>query len=675
MRDTGQGTQVDYSLLEEFVVYRQDAYSAFALPESHDCTRTYLSICRSATLGYDVPDGKETPLKHFHVREMERRKGKTVTDDSADFIALDNYGILVAWAGLHILFNHQKTILEHKFRHYHVDFSSKLSRMMSDYCIICSLGAYYSDRCSKGTKAEIKDAFRYVSERGSLKDMRVEPHGYIAEKQRLESRGFYNILHHAQRYSLDQTKLADRRYRCRALYMGALFDTNPSRTFNRNTLYFGYLQVDNVNGFLFAVDGESGCMDLSPMFSVTSHGESSVVDRSLLKGYVWFMLRSVPQNTTVVNVNVHDFDVFDTVPQTVYHWTGDWHDQKKAAGSPNPALPYIPAIAIYKLVQVMFHPHRFMDHDFWTSFDGTSLGSNWPGTVVENYHLTQWHTKSGERRFSRLGVGEDDVSRIRIVDASSLRQKPCEAFRGVQNAYLGVSLRTEADPTKFKESFSSSECKFVQDAITEDTTSCRFNLQLMEPTLVSDIDHDNAKSAAKIDEGYCNEKHDKLLLFLFLLHYCDGMKNLETFAQKERIFDLYWKAFTNSSTDNELDTTDEKDESDEPSPEIQGNPEVNSKQKAYEQSSDEEERIEQPLQLINQQNNRITEPSTPQSSTSVIHPPNQNTQTPSPNTSSHDNNQTNPPKRKRRSPPKDIKTLNEIPLPPKRKRGRSRKYS
>lgn len=90
----------------------------------------------------------------------------------------------------------------------------------------------------------------------------------------------------AQEYSLDESKPVNKRYKCRALYMGALFDVHPSRGFEKTLLYLGHMPIDHLHGVIFTVGEDSGCMDFSPPFHIERHGNDSVIDGNLLGRFV-----------------------------------------------------------------------------------------------------------------------------------------------------------------------------------------------------------------------------------------------------------------------------------------------------------------------------------------------------------------------------------------------------
>lgn len=51
------------------------------------------------------------------------------------YIVLDEYGILVAWAGLHVLRRRQKSVLENIAINYHLELSVPVLRQLTGNCI------------------------------------------------------------------------------------------------------------------------------------------------------------------------------------------------------------------------------------------------------------------------------------------------------------------------------------------------------------------------------------------------------------------------------------------------------------------------------------------------------------------------------------------------------------
>lgn len=361
---------IDDDILKEFESFRPKAYSVFELPDSHDRNKIYLLICRNAVAPISEGRGRKSQLKHFdivtQVEKNQRRARNGHNGRLNDFISLDAYGRLVAVAGIHVLLNHQKTAVEKFCAGYHLDLSSKFTREITGHCVECLLktcSAEYSPLSSK----IIKEAF----------DLDYEESGCSS------------VLHQAKEYSLDESKPMITRLRCRSLYMGRLFDVSSTRKkmVNRTILYLGCIPVKSNAAVLFTVDEDSGCLNVSPLFPIKDYDDCvKLTDKTALTNYISLLLDSVPQTTVLVNINIHDFDVFDNISRPFYHWSGSWYKEELSPVSEtfhNNSLPYIPTLAIAKFLTVLRNQHHYADDDFWGSFDEECYGENWPERLLQ----------------------------------------------------------------------------------------------------------------------------------------------------------------------------------------------------------------------------------------------------------------------------------------------------
>jgi hypothetical protein len=109
-------------LLNDFETFKEQAYSTFDLPSSHDPCHLYLRMCHKRLNDKAKPavDGDKSPLNYFNVMKKGDR----------DMILLGIGELLVALAGFHALVDNQSTLMEKEACAREKDYHLKLDRTL-----------------------------------------------------------------------------------------------------------------------------------------------------------------------------------------------------------------------------------------------------------------------------------------------------------------------------------------------------------------------------------------------------------------------------------------------------------------------------------------------------------------------------------------------------------------